>query len=87
MFAHLKVGGVSVVDLNKEWLGKYDVAEEEIDDLAEELVPGLDKENLSEAELEDAIHKNHEMQELAERLITLLDRLSNEGCILKESSL
>lgn len=77
MFATLKVDGVSVVSLNP-WLRPFmDVSQ--INDRASEFIPLLDVAHPSQAQKVKAVAKNHDYQELANRLNTLMSRLQEAG--------
>lgn len=87
-FANMEVDGVNIGELNEEWLGEYAGGQEEINDKAAELLPLLDHEGeVSSEQADAALEANQKHQDLAERLATLLDRLSNEGVHVEETSL
>lgn len=87
-FANMEVDGVNIGELNEEWLGEYAGGQEEINDKAAELLPLLDHEGeVSSEQADAALEANQKHQDLAERLATLLDRLSNEGVHVEETAL
>ncbi|MDB5182410.1 MAG: hypothetical protein JWO47_194 [Candidatus Saccharibacteria bacterium] len=79
-FADMQVGGHNVVDLNA-WLAPYVMDASQINDKAKEFIPGLDvkKADLTDEIRQAAIAKNAEYEDLASRMITLLDKFKSAG--------
>lgn len=77
MLAGLRVDGVSVVSLNP-WLKPYQ-ATSQINDHAEAFVPLLDVKSPSSAQVKAAVRENHDYQQLANRVNTLLSRFQVQG--------
>ena len=82
LFAHLKVGDVSVLSLQStNWLKPFAVEASEINDLVAQYTPltvwrlqNLGKQDIPEDVYLAALKANHEYQELASRLVFLLSR-------------
>lgn len=82
LFAHLRVGDVSVLSLQtSDWLKPFEVDASQINNLVAQYVPltvwrlqNLGKQDIPEDIYVAALKANHEYQELASRLVFLLSR-------------